>query len=235
MRQCEELVLPHVLAIYEPIDEARVEQIGTGILVAHDNRHFLVTARHVLLGTANAGDLAIVVDDRLRQIADLANPNVYGSPEFDLAAVVIDGFPAERGLHAAHFAPTSDPPPFITICGYLARDFRRSTREGRLEPAPYIYSGRSVAAAQGLVGLEYPINRNRSTTSGRRVMAPVPRGLSGGAMLDSLALHEGIVRIVGIFTDKPGHKGIAFGEVSVKALALLDVVTERLSSRGDGD
>lgn len=225
------LAMPSLVAIYAPIDEARVEQVGTGICFDFNTRQFLVTARHTLFGhddDENPGDKAFFASGRLRQIGDLIAPSIFSSPVFDLAAVELTGDEKRAGLAHTHLRAISERPTFVTICGYLVRDFRRQTSEGMLAPKPFIYSNYSVAMPHGLIGLRYPKRRNRDTTTRRLVMTPTPRGLSGGPMLDSVGLIKGKLNIVGIFTSKPNGEGIAFGEVSLKVLAMLQVASEQL-------
>jgi hypothetical protein len=225
-----QLVLPHLVAIYEPIDEVRVHQVGTGVCVDFESRQFLVTARHTLFGHTggdNPGDKAVLLAGGLRQIGDLQAPGVFSSPAFDLASVELKGEERRQALTPAHFHAGTGRPTFITICGYLARDFRRKLSESTLAPRPFIYSNYSTATPRGFIGLRYPKCRNRDTKTRQLVMTPTPRGLSGGPMLDSIALAQGQLQIVGIFTDKPNGKGIAFGEVAAKVLAMLQVVAEK--------
>lgn len=224
------LVLPHLVAIYAPIDEARVEQVGTGICINFNARQFLVTARHTLfghMGDENPGEKAFFSSNRLWQIGDLTAPHVFSSPQFDLAAVELRGNEQRQSVTPNHLYAGSERPTFITICGYLARDFRRHLGAGTLAPLPFSYSNYSVATPRGLIGLRYPKRRNRDAKTRRLVMTPTPRGLSGGPMLDSTCLAQGKLSIVGIFTDKPEGKGMAYGEVSVKVLAMLQVADER--------
>lgn len=224
------LVLPLLVAIYEPIDEARVRQVGTGIRVDFGPRQFLVTARHTLFGHDggdNPGEKAVMLADSLRQIGDLQAPNVFSSPLSDLALVELKDDERRQALTPAHFHAGTGRPTFITICGYLARDFRRKLTESTLAPRPFIYSNYSTAMPHGFIGLRYPKRRNRDTKTRQLAVTPTPRGLSGGPMLDSIALAQGQLQIVGIFTDKPNGKGIAFGEVAAKVLAMLQVVAEK--------
>ena len=53
-------------------------------------------------------------------------------------------------------------------------------------------------------------------------MAPRPSGMSGCPMLDGDKLAEGEISIVGVFTDYCPERGMAFGESSTKALAVLE-------------
>lgn len=147
---------------------------------------------------------------------------MYHSPLYDMAAFELDGCDAGWGLDPSCLAIWGMKPRSITIAGYLGRDFKRKTADGVLRPAPYFYSNLAADAGEGYAGLRYPRNRNRNTATGKRSTAPIPAGLSGGAMLDSEALMAGSVRVVGLFTDYGRAKGIAFGEVSAKVLALLD-------------
>lgn len=220
--------MPHLAAIYEPMPEAvRVTQIGTGIVFRKNDRHILITAKHVLVGNTgmeNPGEKAIVLGGRLRQFGDLSNPNMYSSPLFDMAAFELDDGDAAWGFESSCLATSGPKATSITIAGYLARDFKRSTADGVLRPAPFLYSNLAADAGEGHAGLRYPRNRNKNTTSGERSTVPVPSGLSGGAMLDSEALMAGDVRIVGLFTDYANQRGMAFGETSTKVQALLDLI-----------
>jgi hypothetical protein len=224
----ERLAIPHLAAIYEPMPEAvRVTQVGTGIVFRKNDRHILITAKHVLVGesgTENPGEKALVLCGRRRQFGDLANPNMYSSPLFDMAAFELDGGDAEWGFDPSCVASSGPEPTSITIAGYLARDFKRSTAEGVLRPAPFLYSNVAADAGDGYVGLRYPRKRNRNAVSGVRSTVPVPTGISGGAMLDSDALKAGEVRIVGLFTEYPNERGLALGETSTKIAALLDLM-----------
>lgn len=225
-RNGERLVIPHLAAIYEPMREAvRVNQIGTGIVFRKNARHVLVTAKHVLVGpsgTENPGEKAIHIGGGLRQFGDLADPNMYSATQYDLAAFELDGADARWGLDPSSVAISALQPCSITMAGYLARDFKRKTAAGVVSPQPFIYSNLAADAVEGLIGLRYPKNRNRNTATGKRSTVPRPAGVSGGVMLDSDALMAGQVRVVGLFTDYAQSKGMAFGEVSAKVLALLD-------------
>lgn len=225
------LVLPHLVAIYSPLDDHRVQQVGTGICFDVGDKQFLVTARHALFGQGgdeNPGDKAFFATGRLRQIADLQSPDVFSSPAADLAAVELIGSERRCALTQKHLHEGSTRPTFITICGYLARDFRR--HQGTLEPKPYAYSNYSIAMPRGFIGLRHPKRRNRDPLTRRLVMIPTPRGLSGGPMLDSACLAIGKLSVVGIFTDKPEGKGVAFGEASQKVRAMLQVLGEQGNS-----
>lgn len=229
----QRLLLPHLAAIYAPIDEERVNQVGTGVIFRSRKRHLLVSATHVFVGNSGSelpGDKAILVAGGLRQIADLPEPFILQSPLYDLAAIAVDGLDEQCGLPESAIATSGNHPKAISICGYLARDFRRSDAKGVLSPAPYIYSNLSTGVQEGHIGLRYPRNRNRNTKTGQLVTSPIPRGLSGGAMVDTAALAQERVRIVGIFTDMVRDGGTVFGEASPKIAALLTVAHEKLGT-----
>ncbi len=229
----QQLVLPYTVAIYSPLDTERVEQTGTGVLVQNQGFRFLVTAKHCLFGETgdeNPGEKAIFLPGHgLTQVGDLQRNEVHSCAAFDLALVVLDEVSNDCCLPASSLPDVTSQPAFVTMCGYLVRDFRRNLALETLAPQPFIYSNVGAQQPEGFVGLKYEKNRNKSTMSGRRVMAPIPRGLSGGPMLDSNSLESGIVRVVGVFTDKPAPKGVAFGESSAKVRAMMDSVVSDFS------
>ena len=90
-----------------------------------------------------------------------------------------------------------------------------------MRPAPRVYTNSRFNLGAGYVALRYPKSRNRSTGTGKKIMAPHPSGMSGCPMLDSLRLRERQISIVGVFTEYRGEQGLAFGEVSSKVLSLL--------------
>ena len=225
---CKRFALRDTLAVYEPIDERRVKQIGSGILFRHRERHLFVTAAHALYGHGgdeNPADKAIFLEGSgLRQIGDLRRGEIGRAKLIDLAAVEVDGLPAERGFPMSCLPLEVSKPAYVTICGYLARDFKRHAQT--LSPQPFIHTAGAVAVEGDWVGIKYEKNRNRNTKTGARVMAPIPAGVSGGPMLDGEALLRSVVSIVAVFTDKPAEKGFAFGEASPKVRALLDAMIE---------
>jgi hypothetical protein len=115
-------------------------------------------------------------------------------------------------------------PSFITIYGYLARDFKRSKATGVLRPAPYIYTNKKKESEFGYVVLLHPKSRNRNTNDGMKVMSATPSGLSGCPMLDSHLLANGQVCILGVFTDYIKGEALSFGESSTTIIKLLETL-----------
>ncbi len=79
-----------------------------------------------------------------------------------------------------------------------------------LGPKLFLYTNVGVAVGSGLVGLRYTHRRNINTTSGLSSVTPVPSGLSGCPMVDTVGLIRGEVRIVGVLTEQ--SNGQARGE-----------------------
>jgi hypothetical protein len=98
-------------------------------------------------------------------------------------------------------------PPFITIGGYLARNFNR--HGVGLAPAPLVHTDQrlNLSAQPNRVAVRYTTRRNRNSFSGVRIQAaPVPKGLSGGPMVDTLSLFGPRPTVIGVFTDlENGH------------------------------
>lgn len=228
---CERLIIPNLRAIYWPLDERRVKQVGTGIVFRDGQRHVLVTAKHCLFGHDGGeppGDKAILIEGfGLRQIADMLSGKVAHSSAFDVAAFEIAGLPARLGFDRNTLPDRTEQPQHVTVCGYLAKAFKRSLVRNEVAPKPMLSSNSGVAMEGHYIGMKYEKRRNINGKTGIRAVAPKPAGLSGGPMLDSAALIEGRVRISGLFTDKPPDKGIAYGESSPKIRAAIEEILSR--------
>jgi hypothetical protein len=230
LKNGRQLVRPHLVAIYNgPKNEP--DQVATGFLVACKGRPILLTAKHSLYGLSGDEDpmtKSIFVNGELKFIKELKSHSLIVDPNNDIVALYVDEFPPEQCFSLADLWRSQDTPRLVTILGYLARDFKRDRRTG-LHLAPYVYTNKAHDHGTGYVGLLHPKSLNRNTASGKKVMAPRPSGLSGCPMIHSEKLIEGEVRIIGIFTDQ--RDGIAFGEGSHKAHAMLKQLCEQFSLR----
>jgi hypothetical protein len=220
------LVQPHLVAIYHEGTRPKVKtkQIGTGFIIGHQGRSVLITAKHALYGhngDENPGEKEIFVAGSLKMIGHLSSHEVVRAKDHDLVAMYVSEFSEAECIPLSSLCSVDATLRVVTIQGFLARDFRRDTRTGILRPAPRIYTNSRKDCGSGYVGLSYPKNRNRSTDSAKKVMAPRPSGMSGGPMLDGDKLAKGQISIVGVFTDYWRERGMAFGESSTKVLGLL--------------
>lgn len=221
-QQLTTLVQPSLVAIYASHSRRPTEpvQIGTGFLVAHSCRPVLVTAEHVLRGhnwKENPGDKAVHIGGSWVYIGD-GNGPLASAKDYDIAAIYMDGFPLSRCLSPSSLSLQPLDATAVTIGGYLARDFKR---EGHvLRPAPYIYSNRRLGICQGFVGLRYPKRRNIYTVTSKPAVTPIPSGLSGCPMMDTIELIRGCISILGVFTDQGDGK--AWGVDSNILRALLN-------------
>lgn len=218
----QRLVQPSTIAIYAS-HGSRPEtpvQVGTGFLVLHQSRPVLITAKHVLRGHTFQEDPAekavhingswVYVGDGSRTLAEPAGR--------DLSVMFMDEF--AQGQCVVLPPSTSPKPKLITIGGFLSRDFKRS--DNTLRPAPRVYTNVAVPAAPGMIGMQYPNRRNVNTSTGALAVSPIPRGLSGGPMVDSLSLLKGAVVPLGVLTEMSG--GNARGEdvgIITQAIAAL--------------
>jgi hypothetical protein len=224
----EKLVQPHLVAIYSDKKlfggTKGPNQVGTGFLVTWCDRPTLITAKHTLYGhngNENPRSKSVFVNGALTEIGDLNLGTIRRDPRHDLVAVHIDNYAPTSCLPLAAIPFGASQAKLITIHGFLSRDFRRSSREEKLRPKPYVYTDKQCRIGSGYVGIAYAWNRAIDTTGGYRVHTPTPRGLSGCPMLDTAKLALQKVAVIGVFTDKPPERGVAFGESTAKLLALL--------------
>jgi hypothetical protein len=161
----------------------------------------------------------VLVGGDLRRLEDLRWSSIEYDPEHDIAAVFLNDFSLNRCLPQSSL-DISRVPKAATVMGYLARDFKRSKTEGRVSPRVSIYANKVHSLDEGTVRFHYPRKRNVDASSGRPVVAPIPRGLSGGPIVDTARLYEGEVRVVGVFCGLAN--GFAYGAGASKVKALLD-------------
>lgn len=218
----QSLVQPSTIAIYAS-NASRPDtpvQVGTGLLTRRQSRPVLITAKHVLRGHAlneDPAEKAVQISGHWVYVGDGSRELVEPTGR-DLSVMFMDEF----GLCQCLQSPSSPPPDFriITMGGYLSRDFKRS--ENTLRPAPRIYTNVALSAAPGMIGLRHPKRRNVNTSTGASAVSPTPRGLSGGPMVDSLALLKGAVVLLGILTEM--SNGSARGEhVDIITRAIADL------------
>ncbi len=217
----QRLVQPNIIAIYAS-HKSRPDtpvQVGTGFLIQHQSRPVLITARHVLRGHTFKEDPAeksVHINGSWVYVGDGSRTLV--EPEGrDLSVMFMDEFAPRQCLST----PSSRPPDskIITMAGFLSRDFKRSGNG--LHPSPRTYTNVAVPVAPGMVGLRHPKRRNVDTFTGAPVVSPIPRGLSGGPMVDSLALLKGTVVLMGALTEM--SDGIAQGEG-------IDIITRSIAA-----
>jgi hypothetical protein len=205
------LLGPSLVPIYA-WHETRPEipvQVGTGFLVAHRSRPVLLTAKHTLRGRnfqEDPGKKAVHVSGGWVHIGN--HGRTVQESDRDIAAAYMDEFPRERCLAPSQFALNARIPKIVTMGGFLGRDFKRPSP--KLRPKPYVYSNVGIAVGEGLLGMRYTHRRNIDTKTGEAAVTPIPAGLSGCPMVDTIELLKNTVSVVGLFTDQ--DKGQARGE-----------------------
>jgi hypothetical protein len=209
-----------LIAIYDE----RPDQNGTGFLTVWNGKPLLVTAKHVLFGHEFDEDplkKQVHVGDGLKALGELKVSRIADDQELDLAAVHITGFTLDRCLAYTTLRFDEAPPNALSIIGFLERDFRRSKEESALRPKPYIYTGTTKELDPKHVGIKHP-RRGRITGTKKIEMAPIPRGLSGTAMVSPTALLRRKVEIFGVFTEQRLEQGYVFGAHITELQPLLD-------------
>lgn len=218
-------VQPCLVPIYgQRLEPRHTEvQVGTGIRVLHNECTFLVTAKHVLFGhdgTEDASDKCIFAGGGLHQLGYFRPADVYHA--FDLAVVRINAFAADPCLPSSCFSEGIEFPNLITMIGFLARGFRRSVQEQRLGNQVRVFTDHRVDFNAGYPALRHIRKRVVDAGSGVRVRAPIPKGMSGGPMLDGVALYHDRISVIGVFTDFVNARSLAFGESSLKVVEMLE-------------
>ena len=226
----EVLVAPNLAAIYcDEGGEAEPQQIGTAFILQHAGAHVLVTAAHCLYGQSkgrpeNPGDKMVFQGGGLQRLGDITTSELVSERRHDLAAVMVRGF--DGGLPGDALTHAHEHSPVIAVHGYLARDFKRDRTEGMLRPKPFIYQNAPRDCVDGRLRFKFP-RKNFDTYTSSRGVAPIPRGLSGGPILDAIALAQDRIGIAGVFTDWDAGVGSgASREVLVALLQMLVPTTD---------
>ncbi|MFN7110239.1 MAG: trypsin-like peptidase domain-containing protein [Brevundimonas sp.] len=221
---CDRLVGPALVAIYDGRKGSSAPfQSGTGFIVRRGDQNVLVTAHHCLFGKdpdkpENPGDKGVFVDGLLRPLGEVALTKCAHDRHHDVAVVCVDRF--ENALPETAMAAHHEHTPVVTVHGFLSRDFRRTrTGPGVLRPKPFIFQQPGNKVDDGFLKFEFP-RKGRLTRSQKPAMSPIPRGLSGSPILDSLALVKGMVGVAGVFTD--WHEGVGKGATRLVISAAVD-------------
>ena len=228
----ESLVLPSLIAVYSdhevPGGTVMPRQTGTGFLLAWRSRVALVTAKHVLFGHDGKdapGRKSVFAQGGLRHLDELRWSTIGSVSEYDVAAIFLDAFPLEHCLPQFSL-DTPAAPKLATVFGYLARDFKRAHTAGRLTIRPNIYTNRVRSIENGIIRFHYPQKTNLDTSSAERVVAPIPRGLSGGPLLSTNQLRQGQVQVIGVFF--AWDAGVRYGVTADTLPPLLDELVDEI-------
>lgn len=220
----QKLIQPSLVPIYEENHMGKPDQIGTGFLVSYNNKSILVTAKHVLYGhdyNEDATAKLIFVNNELTHISETGIKDICRASEHDLAVFNAPFYNNSRCLTSFSLHSSRNlNPEFLTIYGFLARDFKREGEE--LNPSLRIYTNRAVNYESGYMAISYEKHKAKDTYTDQVVMTPIPRGMSGCPMLNSLELLKGNIQVAGVFTDCPAGEGLAYGEHSDKLAYMLN-------------
>jgi hypothetical protein len=185
-----ELVQPSLVPIYVELKGPRrpLDQVGTGFLIRHQDRTVLVTAKHVLRGRESNEDpwekVVIAAGHRLL-LGDLNRNSLVEAIDEDAAILFVDEFGAERCLPSSVLSEAHSAR-ILTLHGFLGRDFNRDAVADAAFPAPWVITGAIGNSSERWLEMKYPRSRFRDPQTGLVVTAPIPAGISGGPMLDSL-------------------------------------------------
>jgi hypothetical protein len=219
----DRLVRPSLAPIYIERPGKPPEQSGTGFLINHRDRPLLVTAKHCLFDDGPALEKLILFDGGFRPLGSLQAGEIISDPNNDLAVLYVDELGLERCIPVSCLIPGETTCGMIPTIGFLARDFKRELSKDIFSSAPWLfhYKRAPKRPGQGYVGILFHKSRNRDATTGELVQSPIPWGVSGGPMLDTMKLSEGKVEIVGVFTTYEQDRGLAYGETAQKVIDLL--------------
>jgi hypothetical protein len=199
-----------------------LDQVGTGFLIRHQNQTFLGTAKHVLRGKDHDEDpwaKVVIASGRRFYLNDLHHTGLVEAVDEDVAIIHIKEFETERCLPSDVLGEWRSAR-LLTIHGFLSRDFKRNAAANTTFPKPWVITNAVGNPSARWIEMKYPRSRFRDAQSKLVVTAPIPAGISGSPMLDSLELFWGKVRILGVFTEQDNGK--ARGEWAAVVRRLLD-------------
>lgn len=222
MQQFKNLVLPVLVPLYGPHHKhvANPVQVGTGFLIDVNSRPVLITAKHVLIGHSgneDAGEKAFFESGRVNYVGDNSR-EIFIVRERDLACFYVDELSNRPRFNLRTNSGQAELSQLITFGGFLVRDFRRNS--GTLRPQPLMHTAKVARVSNGLVCVEYHNKKVFSQTINKRTKAPIPRGLSGGPMFNTVKLVQGEIDLLGVFTEQ--SNGTARGEPYCFLRKLID-------------
>lgn len=226
---CDRLVGPALVAIYDDRQgEAEPYQSGTGFVVKRSGHVIFVTAHHCLFGQnldnpESPGDKCIFVDGALRRVGEVALSECAYVRDHDVAVMRVAGF--QHALPEDVLLAPYENTAVVAVHGFLSRDFKRTRAGGGiLKPKPFIFQQPSMGVEEGYLSFKFP-RKGVVSGSKTRAVSPIPRGLSGGPIVDSIALARGQVGIAGVFTE--WDQGIGKGATR----QIINLAIDRLDDR----
>lgn len=212
-----------IVPIYDKeLPSGQVVQIGTASFIQVANQWYFLTARHCLYGAANTDDpfsKAVFWQGRLESLGNIATGVIGKVDNQDFVVIELKGRSANVTPFNIDALKTTSSGSVLTVGGFLSSRYRRHLQQGLLRPKPYVYTNVRSPAEPLHIALKYTSKKNASLRSAGPIRAPIPRGISGAPILDTLALAQGIPIIVGLLTDQTGGK--AFGPASAQIRELI--------------
>ena len=244
---------PAIAQVFAATSDGQPDPVGSGVLLAVADRHFLLTAAHVLDHQEESA-LYLAVDGG-KTVELLGTALTSGLPssgdrredEVDVAAVELAAETTSRLPSTAFLAPSdldvnevADQAALYVVMGYPHRKTQR--RPGlMLRSVLYKYVARSGAESYSKVGrsevdsLVLDFRRERVRFEGKQQTAPHPEGMSGGPVFrltprSSPLEREAPATLVGLLTDYPAQSHVLIAPRISLWVAHLQAAVPELSA-----
>jgi hypothetical protein len=228
----EQDIMTKISAIYSPIQSGsgliEPDQTGTAFRVLYGGRKYLITAAHCLVGhdgSEKPEKKAVFTGAGFSELGKTSGAIWCVAKNYDLAAIFMDEFQNQCAFNFPHVLYRVGK--VGTVAGYLARDFRRYTSSGTTAPQPFIYTG-GLTVSSTEIKISYPRHKGKAAETGYKVMLPIPKGLSGGPIIDTDALIGGVNLPLGIFTGMDNQWANLVSEPINRVRPLLNNLASKL-------
>jgi hypothetical protein len=199
-----------VTPIFDVNDKLEAELLGSAVLIEVASETYLCTAKHVIDMNANSS----LYTDGSAQFEMLLG-GFLSSEEHDVAVLKLTSVQTEalnkyeplRADDVANQIQSSESK-YVGFIGYPATKNRKLYQRNEIERCIQLNGCKPIQITPAKIRISFSRKQNIDTKSRKRVTAPDPHGMSGGAMFGATINHETIEgtprpKLIGISTDCP--------------------------------
>jgi hypothetical protein len=197
-----------VTPIFDVNENGEAELLGSGVLIKIADDTFICTAKHVIDEGANS---TLYIDGPSKM--EILEGDFYGSKEHDVAVLKLTPEQTKNFQKYTALRPDQIASPgkasackYVELVGFPETQNRRVYQQNKIKGLIYSVGCAVIEISCTKVRVSFNRKRNIDRKTRRRVTAPDPHGMSGGAMFGAVVNAETIEgkprpKLIGIATD----------------------------------
>jgi hypothetical protein len=217
-----------VTPIFDANYNGEAELLGSAVLIEILGDAFLCTAKHVIDGNAKS---TMYVDGPSKM--EILEGNFYATAGLDAAVLKLttDQIKMLRKYTPLPSDQIADPTEvfaarYANLVGFPETRNRKIYQQNKIKGLIYSVGGMVIESTLNKVRVSFNRKRNLDAKTRKRVQAPHPHGMSGGAMFgtpmnDATIKGKPNPKLIGIMTDYPSSSNEIFGPSTAIVMAIV--------------